>query len=187
MAETVGVTTTASIVFSSFTSAADPMPRAWSRFRDQLTATDGRPDDRLADPQTGPVCVWRLLASNNRELGRSAVLYRSFDEARTAVFDARLERHDFEIRSVHGPNAGTHGWFAHVLDAPPLMTCGRWYGAHAASVDAAQHSIEAFRSAAVLAEGHRRLSPDRRRSTRETVSPTAPGGSTSELVVRLNS
>ncbi|KJC63284.1 hypothetical protein [Agreia bicolorata] len=163
------MTTTANIVFSSFTSAADPMPRAWSRFRDQLTAPSERPADRLADPQTGPVCVWRLLASNNRELGRSAMIYRSFDDARAAVFDARLSRHDIEIRSVHGPNAGTHGWFAHEPDGPPLITCGRWYGAHTASVDAAQHSIEAFFSATVLAEGHRRLSADRRRSTREAI------------------
>ena len=170
------MTTSASIVFSSFTSAADPMPRAWSRFRDQLTAPSERPIDRLSDPQAGPVCVWRLLASNNRELGRSALIYRSFDDARSAVFEARLQRRDIEIRSVHGPNAGTHGWFAHEADAPPLMTCGRWYGAHAASVDAAQHSIEAFFEATVLAEGHRRLSPDRRRSTREAM------GAPSEIV-----
>jgi hypothetical protein len=181
------VTTTASIVFSSFTSAADPMPRAWSRFRDQLITTDQRLVERLADPETGPVCVWRLLASNNRELGRSAVLYRSFDEARDAVFEARLGRRVVEVRSVHGPNAGTHGWFAHEPDAPPLMTCGRWYGAHAASVDAAEHSIEAFHNAAVLAEGHRRLSPDRRRSIRETPASPPQARSTSERVVRLNS
>jgi hypothetical protein len=181
------VTTTASIVFSSFTSAADPMPRAWSRFRDQLTATDERPVDRPADPQFGPVCVWRLLASNNRELGRSAVLYRSFDDARAAVFAARLVPHDLEIRSVHGPNAGTHGWFAHEPGASPLMTCGRWYGAHAASVEAAQHSIDAFHYATVLAEGHRRLSPDRRRSVRETVAVPQPDGSESEQIVTLKS
>jgi len=167
--ENVEVTTAASIVFSSFTSAADPMPRAWSRFRDGLTAPSDRPLDRLADPQNGPVCVWRLLASNNRELGRSAVIYHSFDDARDAVLGARLARHDIEIRSVHGPNAGTHGWFAHEVDGPPLMTCGRWYGAHAASVDAAQHSVDAFFNATVLGEAHRRLSPDRRRSTRETI------------------
>ncbi|WP_374946937.1 hypothetical protein [Agreia sp.] len=185
MAETVDVTTTASIVFSSFTSAADPMPRAWSRFRDQLTSTDQRPVDGLADPQSGSVCVWRLLASNNRELARSAVLYRSFDDARAAVFAARLPRQDFEIRSVHGPNAGTHGWFAQEPDGSPLMTCGRWYGAHAASVDAAQHSIEAFCLATVLAEGPRRLSPDRRRSVREPATARAHVEPLSEGIVRL--
>jgi hypothetical protein len=173
------VTTTASIVFSSFASAADPMPRAWTRFRDRLTATDARAVDRPADPPSGPVCVWRLLASNNRELGRSAELYRSFDEARESVFDARLVRDDFEIRSVHGPTAGTHGWFAHERDAPPLMTCGRWYGAQAASIDAARHSLDAFRRATVLAEGHRRLSSDRRRSVRETVGAALHGESPS--------
>jgi hypothetical protein len=184
MADTVDMTTTASIVFSSFTSAADPMPRAWSRFRDQLVATEQRSADHRADLQFGPVCVWRLLASNNRELGRSAELYRSFEDARAAVFDARLVQ-SFEIRSVHGPNAGTHGWFVHGPDAPALMTCGRWYGAHAASVDAARHSIEAFHRAAVLTEGHRRLSPDRRRSIRQPAVPTTDGGSPSEQVVRL--
>lgn len=175
VAKTVDVTATASIVFSSFTSAADPMPRAWSRFRDQLTATDEHHVERFADPLSGPVCVWRLLASNNRELGRSAALFRSFDEAREAVFDLRRARPAFEIRSVHGPNAGTHGWFASEPGSAPVMTCGRWYGAHAASLDAAQHSIDAFHLADVLAEGHRRLSPDRRRSVREAL--TAPGRS----------
>lgn len=179
MVETDDVTATASIVFSSFTSAADPMPRAWSRFRDQLTGADN-PFGRLVDPQSGPVCVWRLLASNNRELGRSAALYRTFDDALADVSQARLVRRTFEVRSVHGPNAGTHGWFAQEPDGQPLMTCGRWYGAHAASLDAAQHSLDAFHSASVLAEGHRRLSPDRRRSVRETVpsaalTPTPPG------------
>lgn len=184
MADTGDMTTTASIVFSSFTSAADPMPRAWSRFRDQLVVTAQPSLERHDARQSGPVCVWRLLASNNRELGRSAALYPSFDEARAAVFDARLTQ-NVEIRSVHGPNAGTHGWFVQEPDAPPLMTCGRWYGAHAASVDAARHSVEAFRRAAVLDEGHRLLSPDRRRSTRETATPPSSGASPSERVVRL--
>jgi hypothetical protein len=184
MPDTGDMTTTASIVFSSFTSAADPMPRAWSRFRDQLVVTAQHSVDAIDAPQSGPVCVWRLLASNNRELGRSAALYPSFEAARAAVFEARLMQ-NVEIRSVHGPNAGTHGWFVQKPDAPPLMTCGRWYGAHAASVDAAQHSIEAFRRAAVLDEGHRLLTPDRRRSIRETAS-TPPGDtSPSGEVVRL--
>jgi hypothetical protein len=186
MADTVDVTTTASIVFSSFTSAADPMPRAWARFRDQLVVAEQQSVDHRAGPQSGSVCVWRLLASNNRELGRSAELYRSFDDARASVFDARLTL-NFEIRSVHGPNAGTHGWFIHEPDAPALMTCGRWYGAHAASVDAARHSIDAFHQASVLDEGHRLLSPDRRRSVRETAPHPTGGVSPSERVVRLNS
>ena len=172
------MTAGASIVFSSFTSAADPMPRAWSRFRDQLISAEPRPEGHthsdLDEPRSGPVCVWRLLASNNRELGRSAVLYRTFLDARAAVFDARLVASEFEIRSVHGPNAGTHGWFALDDDGSPLITCGRWYGAHAASIEAAQHSIVAFQGATVLAEGHRRLSPDRRRSIREAAPTPAP-------------
>ena len=166
------MTATASIVFSSFTSAADPMPRAWSRFRDQLISAEPRPAEDPDEPRSGPVCVWRLLASNNRELGRSAVLYRTFLDARAAVFEARLAAPEFEIRSVHGPNAGTHGWFALDPGGSPLITCGRWYGAHAASIEAAQHSIEAFQGATVLAEGHRRLSPDRRRSIREPAPAT---------------
>jgi hypothetical protein len=186
MADTGDMTTMASIVFSSFTSAADPMPRAWSRFREQLVVTAQRPVDRPESQPSGPVCVWRLLASNNRELGRSAALYPSFDDARAAVVDARLMQ-NVEIRSVHGPNAGTHGWFVQEPDAPPLMTCGRWYGAHAASVDAARHSIDAFRGAAILDQGHRLLSPDRRRSVRETAPRPTGGASPSERVVKLNS
>jgi hypothetical protein len=184
MADTGDMTTTASIVFSSFTSAADPMPRAWSRFRDQLVVSEHQPVDAQDSPPSEPVCVWRLLASNNRELGRSAALYPSFDDARAAVFDTRLMQ-NVEIRSVHGPNAGTHGWFVQEPDAQPLMTCGRWYGAHAASMDAARHSIEAFRRAAVVDEVHRLLSPDRRRSVRETAAAPTGGASPSEPVIRL--
>lgn len=161
------MTATASIVFSSFSSAADPMPRAWIRFRDQLTLSQPPASDHPLEPESGPVCVWRLLASNNRELGRSAVLYTSFDEARSAVFAARMEPDDWDVLSVHGPNAGTHGWFASASQSFPILTCGRWYGAHSASVEAARHSLEAFHDATVLAEAHRRLSPDRRRSVRQ--------------------
>lgn len=163
------------------------MPRAWSRFRDQLTSAEPRAEGDPDEPRSGPVCVWRLLASNNRELGRSAVLYRTFLDARAAVFESRLSASEFDIKSVHGPNAGTHGWFALGPDGSPLITCGRWYGAHAASLEAAHHSIEAFQSATVLAEGHRRLSPDRRRSIREAAPTPAPGATVPGEVVRLNS
>ncbi|CAD5998187.1 hypothetical protein [Agreia sp. COWG] len=168
------MTPATSIVFSSFLSAADPMPRAWVRFRQQLLAGDESASGTLDASENGRVSVWRLIASNNRELGRSSRLYGSFEQARDDAIAVRGSAERLRIDSVHGPTAGTHGWFASFDEQLPVMTCGRWYGALGSSVEAAHQSIEALTCAVVNDSGHRLLWPDRRRSVHERVSESSP-------------
>jgi hypothetical protein len=162
------MTTQASIEFSSFSSYSDPMPRAWQRFRDLLTSGGAGNVEDLEGSRSGnrSVCVWRLLASNNRELARSAGLYGTLDEAVAHVHLLRLDSTELTTVSMHGPSAGTHGWFAATRSGLTVMTCGRWYGALGASVEAAHQAVDALRAATVHSDAHRVLSPDRRRSVR---------------------
>jgi hypothetical protein len=170
------MTTQASIEFSSFSSYSDPMPRAWQRFRDLLTSGGAGNVDDLDPVRSGDssVCVWRLLASNNRELARSARLYATLDDALAHVAMLRLDSTELTTVSMHGPNAGTHGWFAATPSGLTVMTCGRWYGALGASVEAGHQAIDALRAASVHSDAHRLLSPDRRRSVREPSLLTGP-------------
>jgi predicted phage tail protein len=92
--------------------------------------------------------VWRLLASNNRELGRSAQTYNSFDAARAHVLQLQEQADALVVTAVPGTSAGTHGWLA-TIDDTAVMTTGRWYGATSSSLEAAAGTIAALRAAFV--------------------------------------
>ncbi|KQX08273.1 MULTISPECIES: hypothetical protein [unclassified Leifsonia] len=135
------------IVFSTFRSGADPMLRAWGRFRDSV-AGDSRPApvgpkvtgaDRAEHPG-----VWRVLASNNRELARSAGWYDSFASAHEHAIGIRRAVNDLDILLVSGAEPATHGWYF-TLDGCVVLTCGRWYGSSALGLESALAAIDALR------------------------------------------
>jgi hypothetical protein len=155
------------ILFLAFSSIADPMLESWSRFRnlvDRETQHSVRPDahqERL-DSDLGKVQtavrfsgIWRLLASNNREVGRSAFLYGSFASAQSHVRELQARTDELAVTTYKGPNAGTHGWFASINDVP-MITCGRWYETDTTSTEAGIGSILALRSA-LIAERPRQI------------------------------
>ncbi len=126
------MSTTPRVVFWSFASPNDPMRDSWNRFRDSVVTTATAPKQPPAD-QAG---IWRLLAINNRELGRSAHLYPSAAAARAHLTRLRERLDDLQVTPVSGPRPGSRGWYM-TLDNRIVVTCGRWYGAAASSAEAA--------------------------------------------------
>ncbi|TAJ49541.1 MAG: hypothetical protein EPO52_04540 [Herbiconiux sp.] len=120
------------VVFWSFASASDPMRESWNRFRDAVVTTATAPKIVSADPAG----IWRLLAVNNRELGRSAHLYPDPAAARAHIVRLRARLDELVITPVSGPKPGSRGWYM-TLDNRIVLTCGRWYGAAASSSEAA--------------------------------------------------
>ena len=173
------MSTSASVVFSAFSSASDPRLQGWVSFRAHLQA-DQPTAERLAraprrdearaeagsdDGWSARSGIWRLLASNSRELGRSSSVYSSFAAARAHVLalQARVDR--MVATTVTGPSSGTHGWVVTVDDVA-VMTSGRWYGTTSTTRDACAGALTAFRSALVMADARLMVEPGARRPRR---------------------
>ena len=131
----------------------------------------GLPTVAVADPghpghigHSGHSGIWRLLASNSRELGRSSSVYGSFTGARAHVLELKDQCDAMVATVVTGPSAGTHGWVV-AIGERIVMTAGRWYGAASASREAAAGTIEAFR-VALVAEDARHATEAGRRGSR---------------------
>ncbi|TFC80907.1 hypothetical protein E3T26_06665 [Cryobacterium sp. TMT1-21] len=150
-------------VFSAFRSFSDPRLQGWVALREHLRAGAELADAREATMQprlpraagaaasaalAGESGIWRLLAPNNRELGRSSSVYGSFTAARTHVLALQAVVEDMVVTCVTGPSSGTHGWFVTVGDVP-VMTSGRWYGAASSSREACNGALGAFPAAIV--------------------------------------
>lgn len=165
------------VLFSAFQSGADPQRQSWARFREQvntrsnaaLTAVSSQLGMQTpvratvasaGDDESG---IWRLLAPNNRELGRSSFLYGSFTAAHSHVLRLRGSE-SLTTTTVAGPLAQTFGWFIS-LKGVPVMTCTRWFGSAAASTEAAQAALAAF-TVAVVGEAPLRATSSGRRTTR---------------------
>ncbi|KQO97745.1 hypothetical protein [Leifsonia sp. Leaf264] len=142
------------IVFSTFRSGSDPMLRAWTRFRDSVVGTR-----QLADHPDHPG-VWRVLASNNRELARSGGLYDTFDSAHAHAIGIRRSINDLDIVLVDGQGPGRHGWYFS-LDGCVVLTCGRWYGSSALGLESALAAVDALRTG-LVADGSQEIRSSRR-------------------------
>ncbi|TFV95319.1 hypothetical protein [Orlajensenia leifsoniae] len=143
------------IVFSTFWSGSDPMLRAWVRFRDSVIG-GGHSAGLVAepiDPRAEHPGVWRVLASNNRELARSAGWYESFASAHAHAISIRQSVNDLDILLVAGVEPATHGWYF-TLDGCAVLTCGRWYGSSALSLESALAAIDALRVGHVAELSH---------------------------------
>jgi hypothetical protein len=182
------VSTSASVVFSAFASAADPRLQGWLSLRGHLqvdavatarppraaprgdsrgqTATDG-----VAWARPG---IWRLLASNSRELGRSSSVYPTFGLARAHVIDLQAGVDRMVATTVTGPTSGTHGWVVTVDDVA-VMTSGRWYGTTSTTRDACAGALAALRTALVTDDPRRLVAPGGRRPRRSAGDPETTG------------
>ncbi|MEA9986490.1 MULTISPECIES: hypothetical protein [Subtercola] len=169
------MTANPSIFFSQFASRNDPVLLGWSTFREHVrqgarasAARAGRTLQPSGEPRLAPVArsprataltpdarsgIWRLLASNNREVARSLFLYESLSSARAHVLQLRQQTDEMTVMPITGPGAGQHGWYV-TIDNVSVMSCGRWYGAAALSRESAAYSVHALASAFV-SEGSR--------------------------------
>ncbi len=134
--------------FTEFATSDDPMLLAWARFRGTLAAGPTRmlPNARPPQSRTPNSGLWRLLATNNRELGRSFLLYHRFDAARAHVVQLQSDPDGLTIEHVPGPSNGSRGWVI-VAAGSPVMTCSRWYSSLSTGAVAAAGALEAFRTA----------------------------------------
>ncbi|WP_194409935.1 hypothetical protein [Microbacterium cremeum] len=159
------------ITFTVFRSMDDPMLRSWVRFRSPLVGSSapdephapGRGDDppwRGRPAEAAEPGFWRLLASNNREVGRSYLLYRSFEHARAHVQQVQAEPDALAVAFVSGPHNGARGWVV-TFQGTPVMTCARWYDSTSARAAAAAGALSAL-PAAHVADGPDRSGPSGR-------------------------
>lgn len=138
-------------------SLGSPPARGMTR-PDTRALSDARvlPDARaLADARTKdaralaePAVVWRLLAPNNRELARSAHLYRTIVDAERHAVHLQNSSDDLEVSLVLGPRPGMRGWVA-AHRGVVVLTCGRWYGGAAANSESAAAAVQLVASAAI--------------------------------------
>ncbi|PRY67487.1 hypothetical protein B0I08_10694 [Glaciihabitans tibetensis] len=132
----------------------------------------------LRPPATGSSAplggVWRLLATNNREIARSVRVYPTFAEARADVDRVCANRERLVVAAVVGPDRGTRGWYA-TLDGEPVITCSRWYETSSSSVAASADAVEALQLAVIVEAVRTIESADRRRS-RSRATESSVGG-----------
>ncbi|WP_448811396.1 hypothetical protein [Agromyces bauzanensis] len=154
------------MTFTAFRSMDDPMLMAWARFRQPFAirssaAPQDRPSPRqvAARPTVGAAPgrpearsgLWRLLATNNRELGRSFHLYSSVEAARAHVERLQGDGANLEIDIVPGPLSSSRGWII-THEGSPVMTSSRWYDSSSTGADAAVGALAAFARAIVSAD-----------------------------------
>lgn len=117
------------VAFSRFGTGDHPMLLAWGRFRARLelpTAGRTAAPARQQAPEPADRTIWRLFASNNREVARCARVYGSLQAAREHIAMAQTRIEALELHVVRGPESGSFGWVA-TLDGRSLVTCARWY------------------------------------------------------------
>ena len=156
------------VLFMGFPSSHDPALLAWRGLRERVAveavapqipefAAPSAPD--AADEWIG---IWRLLAPNNREIGRSAFIYGSFEVAQANVTFLKVSAAELMPVSFHGPTGGMHGWYV-TLEGRLAFTCSRWYETGQLSLEAAAGAIQAM-SGAFVSQGPHQFSG--RRGTR---------------------
>lgn len=154
----------ATILFRSFSSIEEPMVQKWIRFRNGIVAdapvslqaaraarpaVPGEPATHGPAESGGGVLYWRLVASNNRELGRSAFLYQSVEQARRHVARIVAAVDEIRIEAVADRPSARRGWVLS-LDAHPVLTSARWYSSSSTSAASAASALAALRGARVL-------------------------------------
>lgn len=162
----------ARVTFTEFRSADDPMLRAWVRFRGSLAThlasaaavrnqSQPQPQPQQQQPTPTPAvgrerppAMWRLLATNNRELGRSFVLYGSFDAAHAHVTRLQHASAELEVAIITGPLNASRGWVI-LHEGSPVMTCGRWYSSASTGIAAGAGALAAIPRAAISDDADR--------------------------------
>lgn len=173
------------ILFVAFPQGEEAPLHGWSRFRElvqtgggdfaQSRGSETATVEPGADPQqfgTARAGIWRMIASNNRELARSSFLYDSFVKAQSHILHLKENTAGMVVTVVTGPTAGTHGWYVSI-DGTPVMTCGRWFRTAPSCHAAAEGTIEAFRLAVVADDPRRAVLAGRRWSRPGTAAQGA--------------
>ncbi|WP_394939273.1 hypothetical protein [Psychromicrobium sp. YIM B11713] len=117
------------LMVASFNSARDPVLHSWLLHRDRVLGEQhcGEALERGDGfDQEDHIFVWRLLTSNNRELARSAAIFRKFSAAQEDAQLAQQLAPGWEHRSVVDADQGTHTWLA-ASDARPQVMGARWF------------------------------------------------------------
>jgi len=150
----------ARVVFDTFRSADDPMLAAWLSFRSRVLPSAPAPliaRSGAAAPRTGMFGVWRLLATNNRELGRRTALHSTPDEAWADAEELSARAEELSPTTVRGGLATRHAW-ALRQDGEPVLISSRWYespGEAAAAARAARAQLGRAHIARVVNIGTR--------------------------------
>lgn len=149
----------AAVSFRVMPSVDDPMVQKWMRFRNAVVpgvavAHPPEKSGRSADGskvsgETSGAVYWRLVASNNRELGRSFYLYQNAEQARRHVERITTITGRLDVTAVVDGSTTRRGW---VLNAEggPVMTCARWYTSSSTAAAAAVSALSALRTARLL-------------------------------------
>lgn len=142
------------------------MLQSWMRFRSQLVSAFGEPGgvdagEPMAKRRRGETAssvianpphprphpgFWRLLASNNREVGRSFLLYDSFHRAQAHVTQIQAEPDALAVSLVRMQRTGARGWVITFEDSPVMM-CSRWYDSVSTGITAAEGALAALPNA----------------------------------------
>jgi len=167
------------IVFDTFRSAYDPMLNSWLVFRAQILpeAVAVPPDvspvsgDERERARAGRFGVWRILATNNRELGRGSGLFATPSEALATVEGLQREALDLTASVVRGVTPMTHGWVLR-RDGEAVMTSSRWYESASEAATAARAARKVL-AAANIATGVN-IGTQSGRRLRRAIAPVNP-------------
>ncbi|MFG6403660.1 MULTISPECIES: hypothetical protein [unclassified Microbacterium] len=162
------------VVFDTFRSVYDPMLDSWLVFRAQiLPDVSATPPDIIAAgsdrerSRAGRYGVWRILATNNRELGRGTGLFATPTDAMQTVTALQRDAPLLAAAVVRGSAPMTHGWVLR-REGEPVMTSSRWYESASEAATAAR-TARAVLGVATIANGVNIGTQSGRRLRREIV------------------
>ncbi|MDQ1076131.1 MULTISPECIES: hypothetical protein [Microbacterium] len=153
---TVARARTGRVIFDTFRSHYDPRLAAWlllrSHFLPELAAAHleaqaATPSESIVS--LGVFGVWRLLATNNRELARCAAVYTSPAAAVAAARRDQSRAADLQLTAVRGPGSTKHGWILRSAGVP-VVTTARWYESAGEAMAAGRTAVNVFASAQVV-------------------------------------
>lgn len=111
---------------------------------------------RHTDNPTAPRYGWRVIAANNRPLGRSASVFDSYESCRTAAELLRDEvDKDRATSAVHFNNSRGHWTWSVTVDETPVAVCVHPYLRRIECVRALRQFVEAVAAGVPSAEGVR--------------------------------
>lgn len=145
------------VIFDTFRSVRDPRLSAWLLFRSYLLPELAVSQSALMESASvadalapiGVFGVWRLLATNNRELARCATVFASPAVAVDAVGVEQSRADQMQVSTVRGPVATKHAWVMRRGDRP-IAIAARWYESAGEASAAGRAAVTVFRSADVV-------------------------------------
>jgi len=144
------------VIFDTFRSTYDPRLAAWLLLRSQLLPelAGGQLEAQGSETGAGVVTlgvfgVWRLLATNNRELARCATVFASPAAAVEAARYDQARVGQLQLTAVRGPGSTKHAWVLR-SGGVPVMTTARWYESAGEAAAAGRTAAKVFASANVV-------------------------------------